>query len=99
MSARFKLVLKQENTNDEATIEINGSDEWLKKILPLIGLTIAGVAKQYGFDRQNATLVDHELRRAHEALNHGRNFAGQFVIARLDSASVEEIGKGFSSPT
>jgi mitochondrial fission protein ELM1 len=82
-NARFKLGLGREGTNDEATLEIKGSDEWLKETLPFVALIIGGMVKKYGLDSENTATVRNELNRALDCLQNGENYAGAFVTTTL----------------
>lgn len=73
--ARFKMRLGLVGSNNQASLEINGSDEWFPFISPLV----SKIMHHHAADAANAALVRHELEEARLALNNQSPYDGQFV--------------------
>lgn len=77
--ARFKMRLGLAETENEATFEVNGSDEWLHECLPYLGYIMGAMVKAHGEDPKNVAAVGNELSAARTAVMEDRDYQGLFV--------------------
>ncbi|MEW6213462.1 MAG: hypothetical protein AB1631_34525 [Acidobacteriota bacterium] len=82
--AKLSLTLGQEDTDNRAHFHIEGSDEWVKAVVPHISYVIGSMAAVYGVDADQMGQVGVELLSASAAIAEDRDYEGQFVkVTRL----------------
>jgi len=82
--AKVKIKLKQTDTADEATLEANGSPEWIKEIIPLIAYVVGAIVKSRGIEPGNIARAGNELNEAFYAATRGEEYNGEIVTVTIE---------------
>lgn len=77
--ARLRVGLGIAETDNYASFEVRGSDEWVTEVLPYICYITGAMVKAHGQDPENAAAIGNELTAAHGALKEDKDFHGSFV--------------------
>jgi hypothetical protein len=88
--ARLKIGLANaENNTDQIVLEIHGSNDWVKELLPCVHGLLDSIAEHAPFDLENAGTVAYELRNALEAAEQGESYAGTVVATEITITQLE----------